>query len=186
MFFRALLALLIAWSLAGASPAGDDDPPIPTTGPGIPLHKVEPVYPPEAVRYRIEGTVRFTVIVGKDGSVEDARLVSGHPLLISAARTAVKQWIFKPAMIGGRRVRFVTNVAVPFRLGPYGSPPSRDEKQPDKRASNAKTGLTPLLFAVGDLKLNTRRGLDRVNSHENPFFDPAKPRPIVRAQNKQG
>jgi len=108
--------------------AADDNPPIPVDRPRL-LRKVEPVYPPLAVQYRIQGTVRFTAIVGKDGQVESLRLVSGHPVLVSAARAAALQWVFRPTLVKGERVRIVTRIDVPFRLDPYGRPPAQNKPE---------------------------------------------------------
>jgi protein TonB len=44
------------------------------------------LYPPLAKQARIQGTVRFTAIIGKDGTIQNLQLVSGHPLLVEAAR----------------------------------------------------------------------------------------------------
>lgn len=56
----------------------------------------EPEYPPLARQARIQGIVRFTVVVGTNGSVERAALKSGHPLLVESARDAVLQYRFAP------------------------------------------------------------------------------------------
>ncbi len=53
------------------------------------IKKVTPTYPPLAKQARISGQVRFTAIIGKDGTIQNLQLVSGHPLLVAAARDAV-------------------------------------------------------------------------------------------------
>jgi len=78
--------------------------------------KVEPEYPPAARAARIQGMVRFTAIIAKDGGVANLTLVSGHPLLIQAAVDAVKQWKYKPTMLNGEAVEVVTQIDVPFTL----------------------------------------------------------------------
>lgn len=80
------------------------------------VHRVQPAYPPDARDARIEGVVRVRVFVGKDGRVEDARIVSGHPLLSPAALHAAKQWTFKPFEHEGKPSRAVTELEFPFRL----------------------------------------------------------------------
>lgn len=52
------------------------------------VHSVQPVYPKEAKRQHVEGNVELRVVVGVDGKVEDVSLVSGLPLLASAAMDA--------------------------------------------------------------------------------------------------
>src|SRR6516165_2666647 len=49
------------------------------------IRKVTPVYPPLAKQARVQGTVRFTAIISKDGTIQQLQLVSGHPLLVQAA-----------------------------------------------------------------------------------------------------
>jgi protein TonB len=80
------------------------------------IHKVAPEYPDLAKQARIQGVVRFSVMIGKDGSVESLNLVSGHPLLVDAAKTAVQQWQYKPTLLNGEPVRVATTVDVNFNL----------------------------------------------------------------------
>jgi TonB family protein len=78
--------------------------------------KVDPVYPPLALQARISGQVRFTVIINKEGTVENIQLVSGHPLLVAAATTALKQYVYKPTLLNGIPVEVITQVDVNFAL----------------------------------------------------------------------
>ena len=80
------------------------------------IHRVDPVYPPLARQARIQGTVRFTGIIGRDGTVQSVQLVSGHPLLVEAARQAVMQWLYKPTLLNGQPVEVVTQIDVGFSL----------------------------------------------------------------------
>ena len=80
------------------------------------IRKVQPVYPPLAKQARIQGTVRFTAIIGKDGTIQNLQLVSGHPLLVEAARQAVSQWHYKPTLLNGEPVEVVTQIDVNFTL----------------------------------------------------------------------
>jgi len=80
------------------------------------IHKVTPVYPPAAKQARIQGVVRFTVNIGKDGTVQDVQVVSGHPLLVESAQSAVWQWQYKPTLLNGEPVDVVTTVDVNFTL----------------------------------------------------------------------
>ena len=78
--------------------------------------KITPTYPPLAKQARIQGTVRFTAIIGKDGSIQNLQLVSGHPLLVESARQAVTQWQYKPTLLNGEPVEVVTTIDVNFTL----------------------------------------------------------------------
>jgi TonB family protein len=80
------------------------------------VQKVNPVYPPEAKQNHIEGLVRFTVIIGKDGRVQNVTLVTGDPLLAEAAREAVSKWVYKPTLLNGDPVEVITQVDVNFTL----------------------------------------------------------------------
>ena len=80
------------------------------------IRKITPVYPPLAKQARIQGTVRFTAIIGKDGTIQNLQLVSGHPLLVEAARQAVSQWQYKPTLLNGEPVEVVTQIDVNFTL----------------------------------------------------------------------
>jgi TonB family protein len=80
------------------------------------VKKVTPQYPPEAKAARIEGTVKFTVIVNIDGHIKDAQVVSGHPALIPAAKEAVRQWVFRPTLLNGKPVEVETEIDINFNL----------------------------------------------------------------------
>jgi len=80
------------------------------------IKKVTPMYPPEAKMARIEGTVRFTAIIGKDGSIINLDLVSGHPLLVQPAKDAVLQWMYKPVLLNDQPVEVITQIDVNFTL----------------------------------------------------------------------
>jgi TonB family protein len=82
-----------------------------------PVSTVEPLYPPLARVARIEGMVRFRVGIARDGSIQSVQLVSGHPLLVNAARDAVMQYVFNPVVVNGNAVEAVTQVHVRFALG---------------------------------------------------------------------
>jgi bla regulator protein blaR1 len=80
------------------------------------ISKVDPIYPPLAMQARLQGVVRFNVVIGKDGRVSNVNLVSGHPLLVAAARDTVRQWVYKPTLLNGDPVEVVTEVGVNFTL----------------------------------------------------------------------
>src|SRR5205085_9633523 len=80
------------------------------------LQSVSPIYPPLAMQARIQGVVRFNVLVGQDGHIINVTLVSGHPLLVSAAQDALKQWVYRPTLLNGDPVEVVTMVDVNFLL----------------------------------------------------------------------
>ena len=80
------------------------------------VRKVQPVYPMSAKEARVQGMVRFTAIIGHAGNVQHLQLMSGHPLLVDAAREAVSQWVYKPTLLNGSPVEVVTQIDVNFTL----------------------------------------------------------------------
>ena len=80
------------------------------------IRQVKPPYPPLARQARIQGTVRFNAVIGKDGRIQNLTLVSGHPLLVAAAQQAVEQWIYKPTLLNGDAVDVITTIDVNFTL----------------------------------------------------------------------
>ena len=61
--------------------------------------KVQPTYPELARKMNIAGTVKIEVVVAPNGTVKDARVVGGHPVLAGAALDAAKKWRFEPAPV---------------------------------------------------------------------------------------
>ena len=82
------------------------------------LSRVEPSYPEDAERQRIEGVVKLHAIIARDGSIQDIDQMSGPPLLVAAAANAVRQWRYKPTSLDGQPVEATESVTVTFRLQP--------------------------------------------------------------------
>jgi protein TonB len=80
------------------------------------VYQPKPVYPPLAMTARIQGTVVLQAIIGKDGVVQDLKVVSGHPLLVRAAMEAVKTWQYQPTLLNNEPVDVLTEVDVQFNL----------------------------------------------------------------------
>ena len=80
------------------------------------LHRVEPEYPDNAREMHIQGPVVLDVRIGKDGGVQEMTLVSGQPLLVQAAKDAVRQWRFNPRLVNGSPVTMQTRITLNFRL----------------------------------------------------------------------
>ena len=83
---------------------------------GLLVKKVQPQYPPLARQARIQGTVMLQAEISKEGTIENLRLISGHPMLAPAAIEAVKQWRYRPYMLNGEPVAVETTVMVNFTL----------------------------------------------------------------------
>ncbi|HTM88111.1 MAG TPA: TonB family protein [Terriglobales bacterium] len=83
---------------------------------GLLIHRVQPMYPPLARQARIQGTVVLQAEISKDGTIENLRLISGHPMLAPSAIEAVRQWRYKPYFLNGEPVAVETQITVNFTL----------------------------------------------------------------------
>jgi TonB family protein len=61
--------------------------------------KVQPTYPELAKKMNLTGTVKIEVVVAPNGTVKDARVVGGHPVLAGVALDAAKKWRFEPSSV---------------------------------------------------------------------------------------
>ncbi|MEO6264247.1 MAG: TonB family protein [Luteimonas sp.] len=83
-----------------------------------PIARVQPAYPPEALRVREEGSVLVRATIDAGGAptnVEIARR-SGSRELDRAALDAVRQWRFQPAIKSGKAVTATVEVPIEFKL----------------------------------------------------------------------
>ena len=80
------------------------------------IRRVEPTYPPLAREARIQGTVVLAAVISKAGTIDNLRLVSGHPMLAGAAVDAVSQWRYRPYILNGDVIEVETQITVNFVL----------------------------------------------------------------------
>jgi periplasmic protein TonB len=78
------------------------------------VHKVEPKYPEAAKKVHAKGPVIVQILISESGTVQEARVVQGDPLLEQAATNAVREWRYKPTTINGRPVQVETIVELKF------------------------------------------------------------------------
>ena len=64
-----------------------------------------------------QGTVVLQVLIGRDGTVQDAKFLSGSLVFARVAIAGVKQWKFKPYTMNGRAVSVQTTFNVKFKPG---------------------------------------------------------------------
>jgi TonB family protein len=76
---------------------------------------VDPKYPGEV---KIDGKVILMIVIDTKGKVIEARLVEGHPALVSATLDAVKQWKFRPYVLNNQPVEVVTTATVEYKADP--------------------------------------------------------------------
>ena len=116
----------VLWSMLKSSPAAPPPPkpetpraPVRVGGDvqeGKAIHRPSPVYPPLARQARIQGTVVLEAIITKSGTIESLKVVEGHPMLVSAALEAVRQWRYRPTLLNGEPVEVATTIDVSFTL----------------------------------------------------------------------
>jgi TonB family protein len=78
------------------------------------VNRIEPVYPEEAKKAHIQGTVVLQVTINEKGEVWEVRPISGHVLLKDAAINAVRQWRYQPTEVDGVPVPVIATVTVMF------------------------------------------------------------------------
>jgi TonB family protein len=82
------------------------------------ITRVVPVYPPEAKKAGIEGTVILGATIDGEGKVTDVKVLESVPGLDQAAVDAVKQWVYTPVWVNNQPVIYTFTVAVKFALKP--------------------------------------------------------------------
>lgn len=110
-------------AVVDAPPAPEGPPPAPevrreAVTPPRALARTRPAYP-EAARVRgEEAVVVVRFVVAEDGSVDELRVVRGHPSFDAVVLGAVRGWRFSPATLEGRPIRLARVAKIPFRLRP--------------------------------------------------------------------
>jgi TonB family protein len=79
-------------------------------------HSVTPAYPTLARQMRVQGSVVLQAVIGRDGQIQGLQVVSGPPILAGAAREAVKQWHFRPHLLGAEPVETQAKITVNFTI----------------------------------------------------------------------
>ena len=80
------------------------------------IKRAIPIYPPLAKQARISGVVRLEGVIAKDGTIQKLRVLAGHPLLVTSALDAVRQWVYAPTQLNGQAVEVIAPIDVNFIL----------------------------------------------------------------------
>jgi periplasmic protein TonB len=80
------------------------------------VHKTLPAYPSLARAARLQGQVVLQAVISKQGTIENLRVVSGHPMLVPSAIEAVRQWRYRPYTLNNEPVEVETQITVNFSL----------------------------------------------------------------------
>lgn len=78
------------------------------------IQSVDVGYPVEALTQKLSGTVVLQTTIGRDGNVEDLKIVRGNFVLAKAAIAAVRRWRFQPYSVNGHPARTITSITVNF------------------------------------------------------------------------
>ena len=82
-------------------------------------------YPTKALEYRIGGKVHIEGVLNEHGRAKDLVAVSGHPLLVDAAKKAVRSWEFRPYAVRGVPVKAHFEITIRFSIDAEGRPSVR-------------------------------------------------------------
>jgi protein TonB len=83
-----------------------------------PIKMVPPVFPLLASKARVTGTVTLEATLTAQGTVEEIKVISGHPLLTDAAIECVKQWQYEPTYLNGVPIPVILTARVHFLRAP--------------------------------------------------------------------
>ena len=79
-------------------------------------HPVKPGYPMLARQMKVQGSVILRALISKEGTIQDLHVISGPAILARAAQDAVRQWCFKPHILGNEPVETQADITVNFTI----------------------------------------------------------------------
>lgn len=82
------------------------------------LVRIEPLYPPRAQRFEVEGAVQVRFLVSQDGSVSDVTILKADPegFFEQSVLATVPRWRFQPGKISGRAVAAWVETTIRFEF----------------------------------------------------------------------
>src|SRR6266851_528360 len=107
---------------SGAKPAPPPPPPpahlvrLSRMREGDLIYQVKPEYPSLARSARIQGPVVLEAVISRQGTIENLRVLTGHPMLVRAAIDAVIQWRYRSYVLNNEPVEVETQITVNFSL----------------------------------------------------------------------
>ncbi len=77
----------------------------------------KPVYPESLSKAIAQGNVILIGLIDKNGAVQDAKAVfTTHEQFVEPTLTAVRAWVFRPALKNGQPIDIAANIVFPFRV----------------------------------------------------------------------
>jgi TonB family protein len=107
------------------------------------VHMVDPKYPKEARRAKLEGFVSLGATIAKDGTVKDLHVLDGEPILANAAEDAVKRWRYEPIVVHDVVIDEPIEITVNFALSGHGGIQS-SQRVAESSTADA-TGTLPVI-----------------------------------------
>ena len=80
------------------------------------IRRVEPIYPPLGMQLRREGRVELHAIISTDGAIQSLEVITGDPLFIQSALSAVREWRYRPTILDGQPIEVDTHITVIYTL----------------------------------------------------------------------
>ncbi len=114
--------------------------------PQVPTKMIRPALPPEAAARGIAGPVMVEILIAETGDVSVLSVMRGHPLLDELAKSAVRQWQYRPVVVDGRVVPIIQIGAVPFlpaKVTAFLDGRTRGKLRSNTRLHPAAAELTP-------------------------------------------
>lgn len=87
-------------------------------GEAVPIVRIDPQWPRQALEEGTEGFVRVEVLIGTDGATKDVRVLDSAPgrLFVRNALRAVRRWKFKPRVVDGTAVERWAVTTIEFKM----------------------------------------------------------------------
>jgi len=80
------------------------------------IHRVEPIYPALPKQIHREGRVELHALISTRGTIESLEVVTGDPLFIQSALSAVREWRYRPTILDGHPIEVDTYITVFYTL----------------------------------------------------------------------
>jgi len=126
------------------------------------IHQIQPSCAPKSV---CPQTQKLSALIGKDGHVETLHAVDGDMSTIPPAMDAAREWIYKPALVDGKPVEVLSEIAVVFTpakkpaapAAPKAAPPAAPNIVPPVMLTRVEPDFSPearAAKATGDVRLS--------------------------------
>jgi TonB family protein len=83
---------------------------------GVLKHRIEPIYPQQAMALKLEGPVKLEATVSPEGKVGKVKLANGNPILAQAAIDAVRKWRYSPYELNGKPISVQAEIVFNFTV----------------------------------------------------------------------